>query len=263
MPRLVMRLDGLPSKALYGEIVECTLEITNVGRERAASATLAVSHPAFFTTAEAQGVGQPPPEPPQAEAAEAAAGEASREQERQQQRQQERQTGGEEARETGGEASRHIARGRWEDRRYSPEVELDPYFINVRLSEDGGGLEPGGVVKVRVWWRACWPGMHKFRLLLCYRYQPLNSLNTCYEALIYQIYEGLRGVNRWCHEGVLIGGALVVQARWTERGGGVGHGLSHVPGRGGGACASVGAYGGARAYIGSRHQQAHASAARR
>ncbi len=170
MPRLVMRLDGLPSKALYGEIVECTLEITNVGRERAASATLAVSHPAFFTTAEAQGVGQPPLEPPQAEAA---AGEASREQERQQ-RQQERQTAGEEAREMGGEASGHISRGRWEDRRYSPEAELDPYVINLRLSEDSGGLQPGGVVKVRVWWRACWPGMHKFRLLLCYRYQPLT-----------------------------------------------------------------------------------------
>ena len=166
MPRLVMRLDGLPSKALYGEIVECTLEITNVGREAAASATLAVSHPAFFTTAEAQGV---PEQASEAAAAEAEAGEASREQQRQQQR----QTAGEEAREAGGEASGHTTRGRWEDRRYSPEAELDPYVINLRLSEDGGGLQPGGVVKVRVWWRACWPGMHKFRLLLCYRYQPL------------------------------------------------------------------------------------------
>ena len=40
MPRLHVRVHGLPPKALYGELIRCTLEITNLGSRPAASLTL-------------------------------------------------------------------------------------------------------------------------------------------------------------------------------------------------------------------------------
>ena len=40
MPRLHVRVLGLPPKALYGELIRCTLEITNLGSRPAASLTL-------------------------------------------------------------------------------------------------------------------------------------------------------------------------------------------------------------------------------
>lgn len=47
---LQVRIQGLPAQALYGELMWCLVEVTNVGTEPAASLRLAASHPAFFGT---------------------------------------------------------------------------------------------------------------------------------------------------------------------------------------------------------------------
>jgi hypothetical protein len=45
---LQVRIQGLPAQALYGEVMRCLIEVTNVGAKPAASLRLAASHPAFF-----------------------------------------------------------------------------------------------------------------------------------------------------------------------------------------------------------------------
>ena len=133
MPRLQVRVHGLPKRALYGELMRCTLDISNVGSRPAASLTLAPSHPAFF--ASASGVSEDLFEDSGASAADAAA-------------------------------------QAWPDTPYDPEAEVQPPTIILPLGREGEGLAAGEVTRVPLWCRAARPGTHELRLLFSYTPMP-------------------------------------------------------------------------------------------
>ena len=119
-------MHGLESKALYGELLCCTLEVTNVGSEPAAQLKIAPSLPSFFSLT---------PRP----ACSAAGAEGE---------------GGDTGRlfvQDAGPSGVSVKMRAWEDSAYDSEAELAPCVMTVPLGDDGKGLEAGGVWRERMW----------------------------------------------------------------------------------------------------------------
>jgi len=159
MPRLQVRIHQLPQEALYGEVMQCMLEVTNVGTQPASSLRMAPSHPAFFGLGVAGSLSSRKAEYPQG------------------------------LFEDAGQHGLTCMERAWADTAYDPEAELDPAVVQLPLGEDGKGLAAGDVTMIPLWCRASRPGVHVFRLL--FSYTPMADAGAVMRYRLCQVQQTL------------------------------------------------------------------------